>query len=48
MIGSEILLDDDHWGCYNLLLSIMQYLFAPSLYEDDLALLQEKLQPYSI
>ena len=48
MIGSDIPSDDDHWRCYSLLLSIIQYLFAPSLFEDDLALLQEKLQQHHI
>ena len=48
MIGRHIPSDDDHWRCYNLLLIIMQYLFAPKLQEDDLALLQEKLQQHHI
>ena len=43
MIGSMVPDDDEHWANFTLLLHIMQYLFAPRILEDDLALLQEMI-----
>ena len=44
MIGAEIPSDDEHWKSFTLLLQIMQYLFAPKLSEDDLAILEEMIR----
>lgn len=46
MIGAEIPIDDEHWMSFTLLLQIMQYLFAPKLSEDDLAILQEMIMDH--
>lgn len=40
MIGCEIAREDDYWSCYCILVNITQYLFAPRLSENDLAILQ--------
>ena len=46
MIGAEIPSDDEHWKSFTLLLQIMQYLFAPKLSEDDLAILEEMIMDH--
>lgn len=46
MIGADIPADDEHWMNFSLLLRIMQYLFAPRLSEDDLAVLQEMIMDH--
>ena len=46
MIGEMIPEDDEHWMCFTLLLNIMQYLFAPKLTEDDLAILQDMIMEH--
>ena len=46
MIGAKIPSDDEHWKSFTLLLQIMQYLFAPKLSEDDLAILEEMIMDH--
>lgn len=46
MIGCEMSLDDEHWRCYCILLNIIQYVFAPRLEENDLAILQMVIQSH--
>lgn len=46
MIGSKISTDDEHWRCYCNLVNITQYLFAPRLEENDLAILQMLIQSH--
>lgn len=46
LIGQEIPTDDEHWICYCTMLSITQYLFAPKLTENDLAILQMLIEKH--
>ncbi len=46
MIGSTIPDDDEHWMCFTLLLHMMQYLFAPKLSDNDVAVLQEMIMDH--
>ena len=46
MIGADIPADDECWMSFSLLLRIMQYLFAPKLDEDDLAIVQEMIMDH--
>lgn len=43
LIGSLVPIDDEHWKNFCSFLSIVQYLFAPKLTDDDLAVLQENI-----
>jgi hypothetical protein len=43
MIGSFVPPDDQYWENFCTFLTITQYLFAPRLTEDDLAVLQESI-----
>ena len=43
LIGSLVSPDDEYWKNFCLFLNIAQHLFAPSLTENDLAVLQENI-----
>ena len=46
MLGEDVPLGDQHWECFLLMLTIVDYVFAPVISNDDIPYLKDLIQEH--